>query len=234
MRIPTYNDLAAGDITASEEATGYDVENLSNHNPSSLWKATSASCTITVTNSSIAGRDFAFFNTNAEAITWTFYNGGTPVDSGTMTVDPSLTRQWLDGDDITGSGTHIVFNMVCLSGDVSAGILRQFLAISLDDPVNLQQGYGDPSIVNRTRNQGVQIKRFNRFRIVSGEVLSPVDTAGRARVVAYALTTAPYPLAIKLLEKNYTQFIFGFFKAQSSGQVFDNLLVANFNLEEVV
>lgn len=236
-----FSDLAAGNITASTTASGYPVTNLSNYNPKDVWKATAATATLTVTTSGIGLENFAIFNANDNGtITYILYNGGSPADSGSMTSD-GRGNHWLDPLEI--AGTHIVFSIATGTADpVSVGILRMgggLGGITTDDPTEYDYAYEDFSLVNLTRNQAINIRQKERIWIMSGTLDALVLYASGIPSFLFAVKeNSPYPIACKMLEKNFTHFVFGQLNARTSGSVFwegtAKYMKCTFELREVL
>lgn len=239
-----YDDRADGNIIASTADANYPVTNLSDYNPKSVWKATAAGATLTVTVANVGLMDHAIFNCNdTDTIGWQLFNGAVLLASGSMEFD-GQGNHWLDNQN-QATATKIVFTINSGIGVATAGILRSGVAVLHFDPLELRKSYRDFSLINRTRNQALDIREKETVWLYSGSVLSHViSTNGNASIVIHCKLASPYPFAVKVLEVDYTDFVFGLVNASvSDGQITwktdgfgttDAHLMCSFEIEEVL
>jgi hypothetical protein len=208
-------DLAAGCLTASTTASGYDVDDLSNFEQDDIWKATGQTATITVTNSDVGTSDFAIFNCNdAGTIGYTLKNGAATVASGAMEVD-ALGNHWLDSIGYYSAVTSIVFSIDAGFGGIAeAGILRQSSIDSLNilpEPQITGIWFKDYSKSEKNPNGGiVQVIEKAKVWSVSGIVR---DSLGGVNALPQAMVNVKEyghaPLAVKVYDESKQLFIFG-------------------------
>lgn len=220
-------DLATGNTTATTSDANFPITNLSDYNPKNIWKATTTTADITVVVANVQDYENGLFNTNMyTGMTWSLYAGISLQATGSMEEDGN-GNFWIGPNTSVGICTHIVFHLSTFPNNCSAGILRTGYSSIYHDPMSLQQSYVDYSIKDRTRNQAIIRKQKDRIWIYEGQVLSQIDANGSTlngdiELVRVAKELAPYPAAIKLLEKNYSRFVFG--EITASGTItFDSI-----------
>lgn len=235
-------DLASGNITGNANAN-FPITNLSDYNPKKVWKGLSRFETLTIAYSGIGGDDIGLFNCNTGAgtgiIAYRFKTGAVVDASGNMDWDGN-DNFWVDAPGT--SSTSLELDLGAASGEISeAGVLRAGSPVEFDDPLSMNQSYVDFSIRRRTRNQAILRKQKDRIWMLSGNVLSYAETdSGDIALVELSKDVAPYPIAIKVLEKNFIRFVFG--ELTASGTVNHDakdttgkwLATCNFQIEEVI
>jgi len=208
-------------LAASTENANYPASNCTNNFQLKVWKATSATATLTI-DVAADGDAVAIFNTNADDITiYIQDSGGGAIEDYSKTLSSYAVRNFWQDYSTQATAHKVVIDFTAPDGEiVEVGVVHvgDTESFFVDPDFGISESLLDFSVIKTLNNGAVDIDPKRTLRVFDGRLLVTRDTGFYQILVDYIDATGDTIKAFSITDEDYVYWtVLGWFRTPPRG-----------------